>query len=1152
MQFPKRFFLALIILTIILGGCQAGTDSPGTSIELDEKPARVIISLVFTGEEGNNQADFIQLFNAGTEIADLSGCSLWYQLKDGDEELLVATWDETTLVPPLGYYALGLEGQDFAVQPDLSFNQPLVPSRGGLSLRSENQVLDQVSWGSGPLGMAEGRPGPAIPPGSALTRQTEQAGSVYQDNDDNKGDFGLTDDPAFKNTGSPLEHPGASSLQFSVDFPDLVKPGEQVQVGFEILNHTGIDLQDIRFQIDLPDNFIFESGDADPHLAGRTLSGSLPSLEDGEVFEGSLNLRADYTFSSFELRNSYLQAGNWPLPAFNGPIYGEIGGGAIPIATARELVDREVVVQGTSTMYVGGFYAGSGAKFYLEDDSGGVQVYVAGAGSSLIVPLGSTVQVRGQIQVYRDSIELVPSSQDQVQILQPGGEESYREPETVAIESLNTNPEDYPGQLITVEGRIGRVEEFSYSYEIDLFDPQGSLVTIYLDKETGVTIEEIESDQSYQITGIYELYDGNWRLYPRLQSDLERVYDPGLYVEAQPPTSALLEEPFQVRFLVTNHDIRSDQQVILRAVVDPQLEILEISEGGTLEGRNIVWEIPRLAGNQAIQPGFEARFSGDPDYVSFKDFTVQSVNWPEPVGGFPSYTFAGESVPIWAIQGSGERSPYTRQQLTTIGVVTGIFPELDGFWIQETQSDSDPATSPGIFINSGPNLPEISPGDLVSVAGLVRESFQQTELEISSAAAVEVLGTEPIPDPVELYPPADDLASARYFESLEGTLVALGEPAVVVGPSTRYGEYTVVLEDTGLSRSWQDQPHGMLIHIDDGSSLTHESGDTLPYSLSVGDQVEGISGPLAFTYGTYKIEPIESYDTATQPPALDPLPEAGEGYLRIMTWNAENAFDFVVPHPSDPDLPTVSEYKRDIKKIGLTIEAAGFPTVVALQEIENIDVLADIAAEPSLAGYDYQPLLIEGTDSRGIDVGYLIRGDQAIVQDVVQYPAPGNITSRPPLLVEIQPVGREDTFYLLNNHFTSMSGGEEATQPRRVAQAAWNLEIAQELLNGDPQAYLAVLGDLNSYYDSPPLLTLQDGGLTNLFDTLAPEERYTYIYEGNSQVLDHILVNENLRGILTAVDVLHSNADYPLPSSADTSLFHKSDHDPVIATFVLP
>ena len=133
-----------------------------------------------------------------------------------------------------------------------------------------------------------------------------------------------------------------------------------------------------------------------------------------------------------------------------------------------------------------------------------------------------------------------------------------------------------------------------------------------------------------------------------------------------------------------------------------------------------------------------------------------------------------------------------------------------------------------------------------------------------------------------------------------------------------------------------------------------------------------------------------------------------------------------------------------------------------------------------------------------------------------------------------------------------MSGGEKATEPRRNAQAAWNLEIALELLADDPEAHVAIIGDLNSYYNSLPILTIQNGGFQNVFDSLEPEERYTYVYEGNSQVLDHILVNESLEALFLEVVVLHSNADFPLPFSADDSYWGKSDHDPVIATFILP
>jgi hypothetical protein len=271
-----------------------------------------------------------------------------------------------------------------------------------------------------------------------------------------------------------------------------------------------------------------------------------------------------------------------------------------------------------------------------------------------------------------------------------------------------------------------------------------------------------------------------------------------------------------------------------------------------------------------------------------------------------------------------------------------------------------------------------------------------------------------------------------------------------------------------------------------------------------------------------------------------------------MTWNVENLFDFVVPHPSSPPLPKVREYKLSISRVALTIQAAGFPTVIGFQEVENLEILEDIAADPLLAEYDYQAALIEGTDSRGIDVGYLVRGDQAAIIDTVQYPSPGNITSRPPLMIEVELAGSGESVYFLNNHFTSMSGGEKATEPRRNAQAAWNAEIAQEIQEEHPGALLAVMGDLNSYYGSFPLQTLENSGLINLFDWLEPEERYSYVYHGSSQVLDHILMNENLEAYLVEVNVLHCNADFPLPLSDDEGFIHKSDHDPVVGTFIVP
>jgi len=103
---------------------------------------------------------------------------------------------------------------------------------------------------------------------------------------------------------------------------------------------------------------------------------------------------------------------------------------------------------------------------------------------------------------------------------------------------------------------------------------------------------------------------------------------------------------------------------------------------------------------------------------------------------------------------------------------------------------------------------------------------------------------------------------------------------------------------------------------------------------------------------------------------------------------------------------------------------------------------------------------------------------------------------------------------------------------------------------------VVVLGDLNDYYDSAPLRALTEGSipggrLLNAASALPPTGRYSYIFQGVSQLLDHILATPALAARQVRVDVLHINADYPPADPEDASPRHSSDHDPVVATFGL-
>ena len=236
----------------------------------------------------------------------------------------------------------------------------------------------------------------------------------------------------------------------------------------------------------------------------------------------------------------------------------------------------------------------------------------------------------------------------------------------------------------------------------------------------------------------------------------------------------------------------------------------------------------------------------------------------------------------------------------------------------------------------------------------------------------------PLPAAIQLDPPADERQSDQYYESLEGMLVSAGE-SVVVAPTNRYGEFAFVLAYYDRERLYRGEDNGIIIMSNDGSTEVHADQSTLPYAVSNGDLISGLTGPLSFSFGNYKIEPVTTPTIVKNPaelPALSPIPE---DQFSIMTWNVENLFDAFEPHPSSPPLPTVSEYRLQIAKVVHTIWASGLPTVIGFQEVENIGILEDIAEHELIAHYGYIPVLIEGTDSRGIDVGYLVRGDRVVL-----------------------------------------------------------------------------------------------------------------------------------------------------------------------------
>jgi predicted extracellular nuclease len=1107
-----------------------------------------VISEIMAGVTGNNNYDFIELYNPTWEIIDLKGYSLWYQLNAAEPDTLLFSWETSALIPPHGYYLLLREGQDAGVEADAFFDYSLVPQRGSLGLQLRGaSIVDQVAWGDSDSPFVEATTALAMHNDASLERLPGGQDGNGQDTDNNSLDFALNESPNPQNSASPPVPPFEGGLTITVDTPGESTPGSVLEYQINVANPGQEKQQLVIVVFPVPATLTYKNSSVEAAQDEGQLLFDLGEIASGQEVSFAVSFDAPWQYTTINVQGIYADAEGMEAPVFAGALRTELQGGSVPIGIARTLLGSgSVIVEGVASMYTGGLYAGSsGTKFYIEDETGGVQVYVPGGAGKVDVPLGAFVRVQGSIEPYRGAIELIPSPED-IELLSQPGEKPAREPLATTAKALQNAPDEYAGRLVTLSGEVVRVEEFSFSYEIDLLD-DGVMASVYIDKLTEINVEAVAVGQYYQLTGIAEMLDDTLQVYPRVQTDLSEIQPPTVTMSARMPVNYDSTQTVTIEVLVSNHldDTIKDLEVTL--VIPDGFSIVEISEGGEYDAEKATWNWQELTGSGSqLAFSLTGNVSASQPYLMLPEYTLTYTGQPDALRGEIAYSFPGDSVPVWAIQGTVFRSPYLLQEVKTSGVVIGVFPELEGFWIQGID-DGDPRTSQGLFIYTMDTDLEVRSGDRVTVQGMVHEAHSETQLFLEDLVIAS--SNQMLPTAVVLEPPVDEVESELYYEALEGMLVQVKGNALAVSATNKFGETAIVLPPYDSMHLMQGGQNGFAMRVDDGSFVTHKDQSTMLYAAATGDLLSGIQGPLAYNYGYYKIEPLSAPKVNAQDRLLPQLPVMEGNQIRVMTWNVENLFDYLLPHPNDPALPSVAEYKAWLEKIANTILLAGTPVVIGLQEVEHIGILEDLADTSQLASFGYQAVLLEGTDSRGIDVGYLVRGDVQILE-VKQFPAPEDLTSRPPLLlkVEVKLDAGPRTLYLLNNHFLSMSGGELATEPRRVAQAAWNAGLVEEIQSDDPKAQIIVMGDLNSYYDSPPIDTLREAGLVHVFDDLDPEERYTYIYQGIAQVLDHILVNEKLVPAISRLDILHVNSDFPLQLPGDTSVLHKSDHDPVVIT----
>lgn len=258
--------------------------------------------------------------------------------------------------------------------------------------------------------------------------------------------------------------------------------------------------------------------------------------------------------------------------------------------------------------------------------------------------------------------------------------------------------------------------------------------------------------------------------------------------------------------------------------------------------------------------------------------------------------------------------------------------------------------------------------------------------------------------------------------------------------------------------------------------------------------------------------------------------------LRLMTYNALNVFDDINdPVTNDEDTPP--KCAESCAAVAELIEH-GQADIVALQEIENRDMLETLVSYHGLSERYPHRVLISGNDPRGADVAllsrYPLRGTRSHRDRIVGWRYSEPLKFRRDLLqsdVEL-PGGQSLRVYVV--HYPATPRAHWG----RLREAEATREILLEQAHSYPTDYQVVMGDFNALEKSDPLAVLTaPGGLHNSSEGLA----YSYGQGSrNRSLIDHILCSESLMAHHVNSEVLQ----HPSERLA-------SDHLPVLAEFRL-
>lgn len=651
------------------------------------------------------------------------------------------------------------------------------------------------------------------------------------------------------------------------------------------------------------------------------------------------------------------------------------------------------------------------------------------------------------------------------------------------------------------------------------------------------------------------------------------------------------------------------------------LDAIGVSDGGASD--HFFFDAPVIgpdgsylpAGGYRLVEGIDTDSPTDWGYSSF--YNSVDSNTPTAAAGDAPPPPA-EIYAIHQIQGDARSSPMLGATVTVEAIVVGDFQnnnaadngDLRGFYLQEedADTDTDEATSEGIFVYDGSGTLDVAVGDKVQVTGTVKEYYQLTEIDADSV--VVLASGETLPTPASIHLP---VSSVDDFEAYEGMLTTFPQALMISEYYNfdRYGEIVLAQPLSGEPRPMTpttveepgsapylarlDANMRSRITLDDGRTSQnpdpayHPNGSIFDLNnrFRGGDLVQDAIGVLDYRYSKFRLQPTAG---ATYIPN-NPRPNVPylDSDLKVASFNVLNYFTTLDDGNNDLCGPNenlecrgadnIEEFERQRAKIIQALYELD-ADIVGLIEIENNDRAAVqdlVNGMNALAGADTYQMINTGTiGDDAIKVAFIYKparvtalGDYAILNQSVDERFIDD-KNRPALAQTFMSKTTAGRFTVAVNHLKSkgsncdslgdpdLNDGQGNCNLTRTGAAMALADWMASNPTGAGNSNNLIIGDLNAYDKEDPIKVITDAGFIDLVGRDQGEYAYTYVFNGQYGYLDHALASTDLATGSEAA-VWHINADEPDILDYDTSYkqdaqdalyeadaFRSSDHDPVL------